>query len=144
MCGLAGLDAEARQARAKAILDNTEWKQQFCNELLGLSFRELERVLNGVATERHIKSEDEKVYRNEKLATYSGTRATKHTGSSHKAQAKSQPRTLEQILAQVYGPRAEPVWTAEEKSQLLYLRRAEGDNGDISPDPDADTNKVGT
>lgn len=118
ICGLKDLDTwEARQARATQILESTEWKQSICNELIGLSFRELEQYLSGVASERQKKEE---AYEHKLQAYKSGKRdrrpkAGRQAGptSEHHSQSastvaqsgKARPRTLKEILAQVYAPR---------------------------------------
>lgn len=88
LCGLSGLDWEARQERANQILASPEWKQRLCNELTGLSFRELEQTLSGVATERQKKEND----------AHLANKSSRHSG-------RKAPRSLAEILAQVYAPR---------------------------------------
>lgn len=90
LCGLVGLDWEARQKRAEQILCNNNWKQQLCNDLQGLSFRDLELHLQGVVAKRQ-KKED------------SVERKLTHKDNHE----KTHNRTLAEILLQVYRPRAE-------------------------------------
>lgn len=122
--GLNGLDWEARQERATKILASPEWKQRLCNELIGLSFRELERYLEGVATERE-KKEDSYA---RKLEAYQSGKFSKQpkplrgdstwkTNNSDR-QPTNQPRTLKEILAQVYAPRVSENWSRENDSEL--------------------------
>jgi hypothetical protein len=99
-CGLTSLDWEARQERATQILANLNWKQKLCNELLGLSFRELERILIGIANERQ-KKEDSY---NQKLNIYKKDKIVK---KNNNISNRPPPRSLEEILAQVYAPREE-------------------------------------
>ncbi len=100
LCGLIGLDWEARQKRAEQILSNNSWKQQLCNDLQGLSFRDLELHLESVVTERQKKEEGEErklVHKvdNEKLIRQNTSKST----------PKLPPRTLAEILHQVHSPR---------------------------------------
>jgi hypothetical protein len=110
ICGLHGLDWETRQNRAGQILASSEWKQSLCNELLGLSFRELERTLNGIVSERLNKEDSYQ----RKLDLYNEGKINKKPKEpmlrdspkpSAPSNVKSPPRTLEQILAQVHAPR---------------------------------------
>lgn len=120
MCGLATLDWEARQERATQILSNNEWKQKLCNDLIGLSFRELERTLSGIASERQKKEESDERKRN-------GSRQKPMRGSSPVSGHETQPlprRTLAEILAQVYAPRqSETLPRGEEDQRLLAFYR---------------------
>lgn len=112
ICGLHGLDWETRQSRASQILASADWKQSLCNDLQGLSFRDLERTLRGVISERQKKEDSYQ----RKLDLYNEGRIKKKpmrretnendgTSESKSTKSKSPPRTLEQILAQVYAPR---------------------------------------
>lgn len=110
ICGLHGLDWESRQIRAGQILASPEWKQSLCNELQGLSFRELERTLNGVVSERQSKEASYerklKLYNEGKSVKKPMLRDTTRSESNAETKPiKSPPRTLEQILAQVHAPR---------------------------------------
>ncbi len=112
ICGLHGLDWETRQSRASQILASTDWKQSLCNDLQGLSFRDLERTLNGVISERQKKEDNYQqklsLYNEGKIKKKPMQRDTNRTDANHETKPKSQPRTLEQILAQVYAPRVVP------------------------------------
>ena len=116
--GLNGLDWEARQERATKILASPEWKQQLCNELIGLSFRELERYLTGVATEREKKEESYErkleAYRTGQFSKppkpmrrdFAGSKPkASNAPNKHRSGDAYKPRTLKEILAQVYAPR---------------------------------------
>jgi len=111
ICGLLGLDSEARQTQAKAILASSEWKQQLCNELIGLSFRELEHTLNSVASERHFKDENEK--------------QTKTQQKGVRSKLPSQRRSLEEILKQVHSPRVH-----ESQPSLAFWRGFQRNSSD--------------
>jgi hypothetical protein len=153
MCGLAGLEWEERQARATQILASPEWKQQLCNELLGLSFRELERTLTGVANERE-KKEDSYA---RKLEAYSsgGSKTTrdnkspKRNGSRSRVsgnpsvskglqQQKPPPRTLAEILAQVHAPRESPETFKRGESLYMALssKAQTEESSEVFPGPD--------
>lgn len=140
LCGLANLGWEARQERASDILANNEWKQQICNELQGLSFRDLEKHLSSVRSERQKKEDSYE----RKLKTYK-------KGTAHKKQEPLQrdstvpKRTLAEILAQVYAPRVVqgPGFTDDERRVLAELRakRVADDILSDTPSDDGDTNK---
>lgn len=133
MCGLAELEWEERQSRAEQILASPEWKQKLCNDLVGLSFRELERTLRGIASERQKKEDSYE----RKLATYSGRSDSeskpKRNGSrvrgagsnSKSSDVQRLPlRSIEQILAQVYAPReSEKVSTWREEGILAQFQK---------------------
>lgn len=154
ICGLAGLDWEERQEKANQILASFEWKQKLCNELVGLSFRELERALTGVATERQKKEDSYE----RKLALYSGT-ADGSTSSSAKNKRNSSrdrrvgpesasknnlqrpkppPRSLAEILAQVYAPREGPeAFKGREGSVMaLFHKTSTEEDQDLFSRPD--------
>jgi hypothetical protein len=125
MCGLVSLDWEARQQRANQILASTEWKQKLCNELIGLSFRELEQILSGIATERQKKEENDdkrqKSLRGDSIE--SGSRLKSH----------AVPRTLRQILAQVYAPRVDEIQFGVFRREVSHHKTlSDSDDGDDS------------
>lgn len=51
LCGLKGLDRGKRRKRAQDILDSLEFKQNLCNKVPGLSFRDIERVMVNILDE---------------------------------------------------------------------------------------------
>lgn len=139
ICGFKDLDWEARQVKAEQILASSEWKQSICNELIGLSFRELERTLSGVATERQKKEDSYE----RKLEAYKSGRSNRQPkpdskrkyaeGSEYGTSArklkseKAGPRTLKEILAQVHAPRV-----CEERPSYQLFKRAAGSGRDTS------------
>jgi hypothetical protein len=136
LCGLIGLDWEARQKRAEQILSNNSRKQDLCNDLQGLSFRELEQHLQGVATERQKKEEGYE----RKLAIYN--EKTSKLESVRRSPIKPAPkpkppvRTLEEILQQVYAPRVDPQpLTPDEKAALKLHRTRDGQGPPVLSDP---------
>ena len=96
LCGLEDLQWEERRAKAESILASSERKQELCNQLQGLSFRELEKVLKSVIAERQVKEVEE--------GTTSKSR-TAHLYRSKEEQKKNPGRSLADILKQVYAPR---------------------------------------
>lgn len=159
MCGLNGLDWEARQERAEKILASTEWKQSLCNELQGLSFRELEQTLIGVASERQKKEEsyerklkayNDKTDRSGKYVKPKPLRGDMAKSSGPRNVPKSVPRTLAQILAQVYAPRESekvPSWHKEERFMALFAKTTEEDCEEVPErldDGDDKADKSGT
>jgi hypothetical protein len=112
MCGLASLGWEDRQDKANQILSSNEWKQRLCNELIGLSFRELEKVLIGIANERQKRVENDHPGKKSVRRDYIGT-----TGD------KPPPRrTLAEILAQVYAPRQDANYISQFERSTLQGR----------------------
>jgi hypothetical protein len=105
MCGLATLDWEARQDKANEILNSIEWKQQYCNELIGLTFRDLERILIGIASKRQKREAHDAERRangeefQRKSMQRNGSRAKPNITTNNKH------RSIQEILAQVYAPR---------------------------------------
>lgn len=124
LCGLTGLEYEARRSRAIDILASREWKQQLCNDLAGLSFKDIERTLNGIIDERELRAENE----DDKLQVYNSNRKLKQKQSavsdlrqSTKARITT-GRTLKDILDQVYAPRVTTVqFSKEERAKLDLL-----------------------
>lgn len=141
ICGLHGLDWETRQNRAGQILASPEWKLSLCNELQGLSFRELERTLNGVVSERQSKeaSYERKLqlYNEGKIVKKPMLRDTTRSESPDKP-VKSPPRTLEQILAQVHAPRVVQEREVPDADWYLQFRWS----GEDSPERSTDGLKV--
>lgn len=143
MCGLVGLDWEARQRRANQILSSTEWKQKLCNDFIGLSFRELEQTLTSIASERQKKEisyeRKLKAYSDKAAGSRNGSRPKSLRGDSpepnnlHEIPKRLPPRTLEQILAQVYAPRESPESAVERDDSVLafYRRRGNERNEDL-------------
>jgi len=139
ICGLKDLAWEARQDRAKQILASSDWKQSICNELLGLSFRELEKTLSSVASERQKKEDSYQ----EKLDLYNKgkisrepskpTRGDSVVSKSNKTAARPPPRTLQEILSQVYAPRMVQDLSLEERAYLYALRSTESSD-EVPPD----------
>jgi hypothetical protein len=123
LCGLTSLGWEDRQDKANQILSSNEWKQRLCNELIGLSFRELEKVLIGIANERQKRVENDQ--------TEDGETARKrgHSGKSLRRDpigtATDKPpsrRTLAEILAQVYAPRQDANHISQFERSTLRAR----------------------
>lgn len=109
ICGLRGLDWETRQDRASQILASKKWKDSICNDLQGLSFRDLERTLNGILSERQKKEDSYQ----RKLDLYNKGKIKKKpmlkdNEKNENSTTKTPPRSLEEILAQVYSPRVVP------------------------------------
>lgn len=134
MCGLVNLGWEARQERATQILASPEWKQQLCNDLIGLSFRELEITLQAVASERQRKEDsyerkleafkDGKTTREPKKPMRRDSSRSNPNGGDRSPTPKPKlpPRSLQEILAQVYAPRVVQELSEEERVELLSFR----------------------
>lgn len=52
LCGLDSLSKEDRLLRAKEILESTKIKQKMCNQMIGLTFKDIERAMTAVLEER--------------------------------------------------------------------------------------------
>ena len=123
ICGLVNLDWEARQKRAEQILNNNDWKQQLCNDFQGLSFRDLELHLQSVASERQKKEENVE----QRLeARGNSDKPMQRSGSKSTNSPKVVPRTLAQILEQVYRPREPQGFTREELEAIKRLGKERG------------------
>lgn len=59
VCGLNNLNREDRAQKASAILNDSEYKQKICNEIIGISHRDIEKTLKGLLTARAISKEEE-------------------------------------------------------------------------------------
>lgn len=146
LCGIAGLAYGARRARAEDILASKDWKHELCNDLIGLSFRDLEKHLNGVIAEREVKQDVEDT-NDVKLNTYKAGRASKK-GLPARSDGPNQtpkpqrapPRSIEQIMAQARGPRVERLdFSEEERKTLLKFRGVSGTANVLSDAMHADS-----
>lgn len=59
ICGLTNLGREAKLSKAKAILADPEFKQKICNQIVGASHRDIEKVLKSVLVTKLSKEEEE-------------------------------------------------------------------------------------
>lgn len=57
-CGLSNLGREARHLLAKEIYESNDLKQQICNEIDGVSFRDIEKVLSEFIVAKRTKNKD--------------------------------------------------------------------------------------
>lgn len=132
ICGLKDLAWEVRQARATQILESSEWKQSICNELIGLSFRELEQTLSGVASERQKKEDSYE----RKLKAYQAGKANKQRNvpKSNSTSSTKTPRSLEEILAQVYAPRVVSTWGSNKNLPSAHALRTVESSDEIPSD----------
>lgn len=129
LCGLTNLDLEERRAKAEKILDDNEWKQELCNELLGLSFKDLDRTLRSILAERQVKNDEHEtkldIYRSGRNDRSKNVEKHNLNQRTHKTNRTndSKPRSLKEILDQVYAPRAtENTFSKEERVQLVSLQ----------------------
>ena len=53
LCGLDSLSKEDRLLRAKEILENNKIKQKLCNQMPGLTFKDIDRTMEAVLEERY-------------------------------------------------------------------------------------------
>ena len=54
MCGFKDLNREKKLIRANEIINSTELKQTICNQILGTTFKDVERAMISVIDERQI------------------------------------------------------------------------------------------
>lgn len=54
MCGLDKLEREERLTRANEILNSTELKQAICHQILGTTFKDIDKVMIAVIKERQL------------------------------------------------------------------------------------------
>lgn len=59
LCGLEGLERSERRRQAQQILDSPELKQQICNQMLGLSFRDIDKTMRNVLAENQPTPEEQ-------------------------------------------------------------------------------------
>lgn len=133
LCGLTGLQYEERREQAERILASTDWKQELCNELQGLSFRELEKGLKSIIAERQKPEDDDdklRIYR-EGRTKQSSSAQKQHSTKTNKPAYNG--RTLEEIIRQAYAPRVTGhSFSEEEQVQVRSLRGFT--RGEVLPD----------
>lgn len=54
LCGFDNLNREERLKRADEILNNSELKQSICHQILGTTFKDVERAMNAIIKERQL------------------------------------------------------------------------------------------
>lgn len=59
LCGLLNLKREERLRRANEILNSTELKQAICNQILGTTFKDVEKTMVGIINERKLTEEQQ-------------------------------------------------------------------------------------
>jgi hypothetical protein len=57
LCGLQSLSREDRLLKANEILNSNDLKQAICHQILGCTFKDIERAMTAVIKERHISEE---------------------------------------------------------------------------------------
>lgn len=125
-CGLTALTYPERRTKAEDILANKDWKQRLCNDLVGLSFRELEKVLLSIIAEREVRDDVEQpVSRVGRDGAKNFKAKTAHAKWTSEV-PRGTPRTLAEILAQVRAPRRERDGVLPEQvTSFLQLRGSE-------------------
>lgn len=61
VCGFNNLKRDEKIKRAHEILNNTELKQSICNQILGASFKDVERAVSAIIDERRLTREQEEM-----------------------------------------------------------------------------------
>lgn len=61
VCGFNNLKRDEKIKRAHEILNNTELKQSICNQILGASFKDIERAVSSIIDERRLTKEQEEM-----------------------------------------------------------------------------------
>lgn len=59
LCGFDNLSREERLSRANEILNSTELKQEICHQILGTSYKDVERAMESIIKERQLTPEQE-------------------------------------------------------------------------------------
>ena len=62
LCGLEGLNRADRAVRSKQLLEDDELKQFICHQLLGTTFRDIDKVLKEEIAASKARSEEESIY----------------------------------------------------------------------------------
>lgn len=60
VCGLTNLSREDKARRALAILNDNEEKQRICNELLGTSFKDIEKTLQEIVSSKKFSTKEQR------------------------------------------------------------------------------------
>lgn len=68
LCGLLDLNREERLLKANEILRNNDLKQAICHQILGCTFKDIEKAMNAVLKERQITEAEEEQLELEELA----------------------------------------------------------------------------
>lgn len=68
VCGLNDLDRDERLSRAHEILNSQELKQAICNQILGTSFKDVERAMKSLIEDRRPTPEEEEMLELERIA----------------------------------------------------------------------------
>lgn len=59
MCGFNEIERDEKVARAHQILNSTELKQAICHKILGTTFKDVEKAMEGVLKERQLSPDQE-------------------------------------------------------------------------------------
>lgn len=59
MCGFNDLSREERIVRANEILTSTDLKQSICHQILGTTFKDIDRVMRAILEERQLTSDQQ-------------------------------------------------------------------------------------
>lgn len=121
LCGLTKLEYGDRRAKAEDILASNDWKHELCNDLTGLSFRDLEKTLKSILAEREVRDDSY----SEKLRSLRTVNKTANMAHNVRPTSIPKPpqRTLDQILAQAYGPRNDQSFSKEEVKAMQQFTR---------------------
>jgi hypothetical protein len=68
LCGFLNLKREEKLRKANEILKSTELKQAICNQILGASFKDIEKTMMGIINERQLTEEQEEQIELEQLS----------------------------------------------------------------------------
>lgn len=59
MCGFNELERKEKIERAHQIINSTELKQAICHKILGTTFKDVEKIMNGIIKEKQLTSSQE-------------------------------------------------------------------------------------
>ena len=62
LCGLEGLNRQARAIRSKELVGDDTLKQSICNQLIGTSFRDIDKVLKEEINASKARTEEESIH----------------------------------------------------------------------------------
>lgn len=99
LCGLDSLSKEDRLLRAKEILESTKIKQKMCNQMPGLTFKDIERAMTDVINERQPTEREQEELELRELA----------------------PEKFEPYIPQVEHPRREVTYRNPTREEVAWL-----------------------
>ena len=133
-CNLVNLSKEDRLRRAHEILNSSDIKQAICNRIVGASFKDIEKTMRGIISERQpteeeqemleiMKSNPEKI--NPDILLPPQLSSKKHDMPRYKTLTMEETRALLELgntpIVQAHSPMPQnyPTYTQEQVQQLM-------------------------